>query len=216
MSLKFKPKKSFDKTKRPSDDIHPALIAQIIDLGSHFKKDFTTGEIATWKDGNPIIMQEIYVTFEFPTQMFVYEEGEAPKPAWVSKRYSVSRNEKSALYELLKAANCLKSDLSELAGRVVMAEVGSTNTGNPKIVGVTAAKKKILVDDEVVNAESLVLSKGECIIYEVEDGQNSTYNSLPPFVKEMIDNQDSIESYKSAQTAKEESSTDNTEEMVEY
>ena len=214
MSLKFKPKKSFDKTKRPTDDIHPALIAQIIDLGLHFKKDFSTGEIATWKDGNPIIMQEIYVTFEFPTQMFVYEEGKDPQPAWVSKRYSVSRNEKSALYELLKAANCLKSDLSELAGRVVMVEVGSTNTGNPKIVGVTAAKKKILVDDEVVDAASLVLSKGECSIYEVEDGQNDVYNSLPPFIKEMIDQQDSIDSYKATQKAPE--ADDSSDEQVEY
>lgn len=218
MSLKFKPKKSFDKTKRPTDDIHPALIAQIIDLGSHFKRDFKTGEVATYPDGNPVINQEIYVTFETPFQKFTYQEGKDPQPAWVSKRYSVSRNEKSALYELLKATGCLTSDLSDLAGKVVLVEIGSTNSGNPKVTGVMAAKRKVPINDDgdTVDAASLTLSKGECLLYELEDGHNSVYESLPPFIKELIDTQDTVESFKAAQASQEESSSDSAEEIVEY
>ena len=183
------------KKIRPTEDTHPVLIAQIIDLGSQFNRDFQTQEIACWDDGNPKINDEIWVTFEFPTQTHTFDEAVGEQPLWVSRRYNLKSK---ALQELIAAAGFdpdKPTNVGNLGGRCVQAVVGSTSGGNAKILTVSRAKSKMLIDEEVVDTSKFTLSEGSCQVYDMDSPDRDLYNSLPDFLKELIDNQASKEVY---------------------
>ena len=186
-----------NKPKAPQvpEDTHPALIAQIIDKGQQFKTDFATGDVELYDDGNPKIVHEVWVTFEFPTVTHVFDGKIGPQPLWVSKNYTMSTHEKSGMYELLTALGIKDGDLSKAAGQLVLATTGMTSGGNAKIVGISKPKASVLVGDEVIKTSSLSLYKDHCVVYEVEDGENEVFASLPSFLQEQIKNQASKEAF---------------------
>lgn len=181
MALKIAPtsKKKADNG-RVEDGTYVARIVQIIDLGLQQQTDYKTGEVKTWDDGNPKIMPEVFITFEFPTER-IDIDGES-KPRWLSKRYTVSLHEKSALTGLIKAADPsgLKGktyDMTRLADKPVMVSVGSTVNGNAKVTGVSAVPKGLNVDP----------LENDVVIFDSSDMDMDIYNSLPAFIQEIVD-----------------------------
>lgn len=187
-----------NKPKAPQvpEDTHPAIIAQIIDKGNQFKTDFASGDIETYDDGNPKIVHEVWITFEFPTVTHTFDERIGPQPLWVSKNYTVSTHEKSSMYELLTALGIKDGDLTKAAGQIVLATTGMTSGGNAKITSISRAKASVLVGEEVIKTSTLSLAKEEgCTLYEVEDGENDVFKSLPTFLQEQITNQATKEGF---------------------
>ena len=196
---------------RVPEDTHPALVSAVYDMGKQFNTDFQSGEIQTWDDGNPKINDIVRITFEFPTVVHEFKEELGPQPLWISKEYNVKSK---ALLELMSNAGLSTSgtlDLTELGGRLVAVQVGTTSGGNAKITGTLVAKNKMLIDDEVIDTSQFTLSKGECIFYDMDDPDQDIYDMSPDFIKEQWDNQASPEAYEKLMAEK-----NLTEENNEY
>jgi len=183
---------------RVEDGPHMARVVQIIDLGMQKQTDWKTGEVQTYDDGNPIIKPEVFITYEFPTDR-IEIDGES-KPRWLSKRYTMSLHEKSALTALITAvdpagAKGKSYDLSKLIDKPLMVTVGSTSNGNPKVTSVSGIPKGIKVDP--LENDSRLFDMGS---FDME-----VYESLPNFIQEIIQNSESFKGFpKSAKPNKEE------------
>lgn len=203
------------------------IITQIIDLGNQFKRDWNVTstnwweQVATYQDGNPMIIHEIIVGFELP--LVKLPDG---RPAMLSKRYTVSTHEKAALTKLLVAAAISSDDLVDLVGKRVVLTIGHTSGGFPKITDVRRPARSFIIegvdgtDDEVITVASLVAVNPHLVL-EIEEVQKdiSLLEKVPTFMQELIINQATKEEYESAKNAK--SSTrstvrqDNAEDSVD-
>lgn len=146
MSLKIseisKPSKKTD-FGRLEDGNHLARIVSVIDVGLQEQTDWQTKEKT---DPKKIVM----ITFETPNETIVIEDKEGnkeEKPRWISKDYTLSFHEMAALHKLVNAIKPDIESLDELLNVPVMINVGSTVTGNAKIVGVSKPMKGMEVPE---------------------------------------------------------------------
>lgn len=163
---------------------YPARIVHVIDIGLQYRTNWKTGNQLYRDDegketeedtGNPIIQPKVWITFELPTELI--SVGDKEMPRWLSKAYVVSNHEKSALYKLITAAGNIKS-LDQLVGRAVMVTTSLSSSGRDKIQDVMTLMKGVLVPELI----------GETKVYDLDNPDQSVYDSLNPFVKSMIDN----------------------------
>lgn len=137
-----KPTKKVDNG-RLEDGNHLARIVSVIDLGLQEQTDWQTKEKV---DPKKIVM----ITYETPDELITYKDkegNEVTKPRWISKDYTLSMHEMAALRKLVDA---LKPDLNyihELLNVPCMINIGSTATGNAKVVGVSKPMKGMEVKD---------------------------------------------------------------------
>lgn len=131
-----KPSKTVDNG-RLEDGNHLARIVSVIDLGLQAQTDWQTKEAT---DPKKIVM----ITFETPTELITYKDkegNEVTKPRWISKDYNLSMHEMAALRKLVDAIKPDIKSLDELLNVPCMINIGSTVTGNAKIVGVSKPMK---------------------------------------------------------------------------
>lgn len=168
-----KKKSSSGKNGRVEDGTYMARIVQVVDLGVQ------KGEYK----GEEYIRPEVMITFEFPTETLTIEGEE--KPRWLSRQYTVSMNEKSALYSLVNAADpdgkATKkgSNAKGLLSLPVMVTVGSTATGNAKVVGVSRMMKGMSIP-ELYN---------DPVFFELDSNDTANkqaFEGLPDWLKEKI------------------------------
>lgn len=158
------------------EGMYQARIVQIIDLGRQYIKNWKTGEIETYEDGNPKIVPRVWINFEFPTELITVNEEE--KPRWLGKEYTISNHEKSGMFKLLKAVKKEGiADLSEVLGEPLMVTVGLTSTGKNKISDTAPLMKGMQVEDLV----------NEPLVYDVDTGDIEVYDKLPAFIRTMIE-----------------------------
>lgn len=132
---------------RIADGTYMSRLAQLIDMGEQLQTDYQTGESKKDDNGNDIYKREVMLTFEFPTETIEIDGVE--KPRWQSKNYTLSLNEKAALFKVVralddKATDKIKKgtyDLSVLVNKPCMVSIGSTSGGNAKITDVVSAPK---------------------------------------------------------------------------
>lgn len=119
-----------------------ARIVSVIDLGLQEQTDWKTKEKT---DPKKIVM----ITYETPDEMITYEKGgeEVTKPRWISKDYTLSFHEKSALTSLVDALNPNLQSLDELLNVPCMVTIGSTSTGNAKVISVAKPMKGAVVGE---------------------------------------------------------------------
>ena len=147
--------KSFAPIPQLEAGTYPAKVAQIVTLGSQYKRNHETLEIQTYSDGNPMKAETMYISFEVEDE-YVDINGEQ-QPRWIGKEYTISLHEKAALIPLLKALKMDGSEPFEQAlGKGVLLTVGTTKTGNAKITGVASLMKGMTVSP-VENAEKSFL-----------------------------------------------------------
>lgn len=127
---------------RLEDGPHLARIVSVIDLGLQEQTDWKTKEKT---DPKKIVM----ITYETPDEMITYEKDgeEVTKPRWISKDYTLSLHEKSALTGLIKALKPDLESLEEFLNLPCMITVGSTATGNAKITNVAKPMKGAVVGE---------------------------------------------------------------------
>lgn len=155
--------------------VYPARVVQIIDLGRQQKYNYKTGEQELWDDGNPKISPEVRITFELPTE---FVNDDPSKPRWMGKDYTVSTHQMAALTKLLQATDPTIKSLDKLIGLPLMVEVGMTSGGKNKVAGVSKLMKGMEVP-ELINPP---------VIFDVSSFDQEVYETLPPFVRDKIDN----------------------------
>lgn len=166
--------KGFEGKKKSSgridDGVYVARIVQLIDLGIQENE---------W-EGVTKEQQKVFITFEFPTERIVVDDVDRPR--WLSKDYTVSLSEKATLYKLLKAADPdgkitnKGRNVKALLGLPVMVEVGSTSTGNAKIVNTTRVMKGMTVGE----------LENPTVFFDLDKPDMIIFNKLPEWLKEKI------------------------------
>lgn len=146
MSLKRSEIKTPNKKKdfgRLEDGNHLARIVSVIDCGLQPQTDWQTKEDI---DPKTIVM----ITFETPNETIEMEDKEGNKtvkPRWITKEYTLSFHEMAALRKLVDALKPDLEDLAELLNLPCMINIGSTISGNAKIVGVSKPMKGMEVPE---------------------------------------------------------------------
>ena len=182
MATKFSnikaPKKEYGRVE---DGTYPARIVQLIMLGSQLQTDWQTGEAKEDDNGNVIYKDEIWITFEFPTERVKYkndEDEEVDRPRWQSKTYVMSMHKKANFLHLLDAIAPDGEGLNDLINQPGIITVGSTSGGKAKITGVSAPMKGM----EVGELENPVQ------IYDLDEPDEEIFDGLPEFLQEKIKN----------------------------
>jgi hypothetical protein len=168
--------KGFEGKKKSSgrieDGTYVARIVQLIDLGMQ--------EIE-W-EGEKKQQQKVFITFEFPTERV--EVDGVDRPRWLSKDYTVSLSEKAALYKLLKAVDpdgkitSKGRNVKAILGLPIMIEVGSTSTGNAKIISVARPMKGMPVG-ELENPTTF---------FDLDYADKAIFDKLPKWLQDKITN----------------------------
>lgn len=159
-------------TGRIEDGTYPARIVQIIDLGLQENE---------WQ-GETKQQPKVFINFEFPTERITVD-GE-DRPRWLGKEYTMSSHEKSQLYQVLMAADpggkltANGKKIKPLLGQPLMVTVGSTASGNAKIVSVARLMKGLTVGE----------LENPAILFDLDNPDEEVYNKLPKWVQEKIDN----------------------------
>lgn len=161
------------KNGRVEDGTFPVRVVQVVDLG------IQKGEFK----GEEYIRPEVMITFEFPTETITIDGEE--KPRWLSKQFTVSMHEKSALYALVNAfdpdgkATRKGSNPKGLLGLPGMVTVGSTASGNAKVAGVSRLMKGLAVAE---------LQNGP-VYFELDSASsenNQAFEALPSWLQDKI------------------------------
>jgi hypothetical protein len=172
MALKVTKSSGRKKFEAMKDGLKQARIAQIIDIGTRQRTD-QNGVPRVFPDGNPMMVNEVIFTFEFPEET-IEIDGES-KPRWVSKRFGLSSSQRSNLYKLCEAAlGKFTENVLDLAGKQVTVNVGTTSGGNNNIKDILPAM-----------GEVGELSK-EFLSFDLSDPDIEVFNSFPDWIKEEI------------------------------
>jgi hypothetical protein len=162
-----------NKFGRVEDGTYAARIVQVIDLGIQ-KNEF---------QGEEKIEPQVMITFEFPTETVEIEGKQRPR--WLSKQYKVSNHEKAALTQVILSVDpdgktTGKGKYPEkLLGLPCMVTVGTTASGNAKVVGVSRLMKGLKVD-ELANPG---------VYFDLDssgDQSHETFDSFPDWLKTKI------------------------------
>ena len=171
---------------RVEDGTYGARIVQLIMLGSQIQTDWQSGEMKEDDDGNVIYKEEIWITFEFPTERIVYTDDEAvehDRPRWQSKTYTLSMHEKANFRKMLDAIAPDGEGLADLVGQPGTITVGSTSGGKAKITSAVAPMKGMTVAD----------LENDPVIYDLDEPDEEIFDGLPDFLQEKIKNRQIVE-----------------------
>jgi len=151
----------------------PALarIVSIIDLGNQDQTDWQTGEATKPQD-------KAMITFETPDECITYEKDgeEITAPRWISKEYTISMNDKAALYKLIMSLDPELGDLGELLNVPCQITIGSTSGNKAKIIGVSKPMKGSVVGE----------LKNDSFHFDFSNPDMAIFNNLPQWIQDKI------------------------------
>lgn len=208
MSLAVKEPKSKVDYGVVEPGAYMARVVGIVDLGLQKEKDWKTGEQKYYDDGNEVINNQVWVTFELPTETITIDDEERPR--WLSKEYKLSFHEKSSLSQLINAVSPGKrpNSLVDLIGKPCQVVVGITSGGKNKVTAVTTPMKGLTVPD----------LQNPTQVFDMDDPDMDVWSKLPQFIKDKVMESenfpDSELAYKLGQKADGEKQADiNTDDM---
>jgi hypothetical protein len=159
------------KKKQPFEEgVYVARIVQLVDLGIQH----------TEYEGQEKDVHQVYITYEFPTERI--EVNNESRPRWISKQYTVSMHEMSALYKVVKAADPEDKftnkgrNVKGLIGLPVQIEVGTTASGNAKVSSVSRVMKGIQVGE----------LENKPIYFDFDDFDAEQFIKFPDFLQDLI------------------------------
>ena len=155
------------------------------------------GTIDDTYQGNPVKRNKIRITWETPTELREFKEGDGEKPYVISNMYTLSLHENSKLKELLESWRGVKFTDEEIKGFDLTKVVGK-----PCMINIihTERNGKVYADVKSVTP----IAKGiQCppqinpsSIWEYGNPDWDLFNSFPNFLKEMISNSDEFKALK--------------------
>jgi len=170
--MKLKKGPSGEKFPRIEDGTYLSRIVQIIGLGSH-ERDDRYPEKGT--------CDKVLITCEYPTEMITINGEDLPR--FQSKQENMFLTDKANLVKIIKAAIPefdLEAeddfDFYTLLGKSPMTTIGSTSTGNPKIVSFTPEMKGMPCPPQI----------SESIMFDFYEPDLDTFNGLMQWVQDLI------------------------------
>lgn len=175
MSIKI-PKPS--STIKLEDGTYIARCYQIIHIGT------TRYE---W-NGQTNTSNKVRITFEIPSEMRTFKEGEPEKPVVISGEWNLSFGKKSKLRPLLeswkgKAFKDLEIDefeVGNLLGQPAVLSIVKNEKGYPEITGISKLMKGVECPPAI----------NPPVILDYDNFNEDVFEKLPPFIKEKIKSSD--------------------------
>jgi hypothetical protein len=167
----------------------------VIEAGTYAARCYSMVHIGTVEDeykGKKIKVNRVRLTWELPTELYVFDEEKGEQPRVISKEYTLSLSEKANLRKDLEAWRGKQFTQEELDGFDITAVVGapcqvsvvnkvSKSSGNTyaQVTAVSKTMKGLKVADQV--NDSVVFAY-------VEDDEEllELFSQLPEFVQDQI------------------------------
>jgi hypothetical protein len=154
---------------------YPGRCYLIADLGTHTEEFLGVKKTA----------RRVIISFELPTEMAVFKEGEEAKPRVISKEYALFMNEQSNLYKLIVSWFGIKPteeqkrkfDVTQFIGLAGMVTITHTENGKAKITNISKLMKGLTIDAPIL----------EPVVFSLADFDEKTFDSLPKFIKTKIE-----------------------------
>jgi hypothetical protein len=163
------PKKDYGRVE---DGTYFGRVVSVVDMGTQPQTDWQTKEPT---DPKPRVM----ITWELGSERIEVEQEDGSlvsKPRWIGKEYTISTFEQANLMKLLTAVAPQATALDELLNVPCMVQVGSTSTGNAKIVSVMPAPKGM----EVPELEN------DTLHFDFSHPDKELYDALPAWMQKKI------------------------------
>ena len=156
---------------RLEDGPHLARIVSVVDFGEQDQTDYQTGEATSPK-------KKVMITYETPNEFITYEKDgeEVTRPRWVSKEYTLSMHEKSALFKLVKTIAPDAGSLDELLNLPCMITIASTSGNKAKVDAVSLPMKGIDVP----------ALENETFHFDFSEPNMALFNQLPEWQQTKI------------------------------
>jgi hypothetical protein len=158
--------------ERVPEGTYMSRISALIDCGIQPQTDWKTGAEAPSK---PVLL----LTWELPTETMTirHNDGEEEEVTrFMSKEYTASNNEKANIVKLASAMINGDADLLKLLDSECMVSVGSTSTGNAKIVSCVKAPKGM----PVPGLSNLPMA------FDFDEPEEDVFKQLAPWIQSKI------------------------------
>ena len=161
----------------PPSGAHPARAVQMIYLGTHTKD---------WQ-GESKQKKLVRITWELPTELAEFKEGEGEQPFIVSKTYTLSLHEKAALRKDLESwrgkafteAEAQGFDVAVLLGKECLLGIIHATKGDKTYANISSISRlpKGMVCPPAINP---------LVEYSVTSHNADVFNNLPEFIQKQI------------------------------
>lgn len=166
---------------------------ELIPAGNYLGRCYQMIEIGTVKEiimGVEKVLTKVRIGWELPTELKVFNEEKGEQPRVISKEFTLSLHEKSALRTVLKSwrgkdfteAEAKAFDITKLLGVPCMINIihkpGKSDPSKiyEEISGITGVPKGINVPEQI--------NKTICLSYDNFD--QALFDSLPDFIKDKM------------------------------
>lgn len=138
--------------------------------------------------GQPKTLNKIRVTWELPTELKEFKEGEGEKPYLLSKDFTLSLHEKSTLRAFLKSWRGLDFtedeakafDVTKLIGAPCMVSITHRESGNKTYADVSGVSK-------VIKGFTVPPQVNPSMILTYDNFNFDDFNKLPEFVRKKME-----------------------------
>lgn len=170
----------------------PSTPRELIEAGTYIARCYQMIHIGTVKEtilGDEKTLNKVRIGWELPTELKVFKEENGEQPLVISKEYTLSLHEKSALRKDLKSwrgkdftpEQALQFDITNLIGAACLLTI----THKPSKDG-TKHYEEIASISNVVKGMEIPEAITKPAILEYDNWSESTFNSLPNFIKEKV------------------------------
>ena len=158
--------------ERIQEGTYMSRISALIDLGIQPQTD--------WKTGEPVASKpRLLLTWELPTEKITitHNDGEEEEVnRFISKEYTASNYEMANIVKLSNVMIAGDKNLSMLLNVEAMVSIGSTSTGNAKVISCVKAPKGMPIPE---------LSKG-AQAFDFDEPDADVFKVLPAWVQTKI------------------------------
>jgi len=170
----------------------PSTPRELIEPGTYVARCYQMIHIGTVEEtilGDTKTLNKVRIGWELPTELKVFKEEDGPKPLVISKEYTLSLHEKSALRKDLKSwrgkdftpDQAQQFDITNLIGAACLITI----THKPSKDG-TKHYEEIASISNVVKGMEVPEAINKPLILEYDNWSEETFNSLPNFIKDKI------------------------------
>lgn len=165
----------------------PAQKSQSVDEGNYIARVCRIvymGTVEGEYKGEKNSAYKVSLTWELPTELKVWKEGEDAKPVLVSKIYTLSMGKKASLRPIVEGiekgmtdAEAAEYDIDDLLGKVCLLNVtyGLSETGK---------EKQNIATSKLIKGMSAPEPITKATILSYESWNEDLYQSLPQFMKD--------------------------------
>ena len=182
--------------------VHKSSPAFQIPSGTYVARAYSMVHIGTtafqWK-GETVKSDKVRITFELPTELKVFKEGESEKPLVISGEYSLSFGKKSKLRPILESwrgkqftdDEIENFDVTKLIGVPAMISIIQNEKGYAEIATVSKLPKGTECPPQV----------NQSVILDYDNWNQEVFEKLPEFIRNKMMTSDEYRTMKGEKVA---------------